>query len=715
MKKIFIFFFVNCSLLTVNCYSQSGWVLQDPPLPAHDGMWAIQFPDKNTGYACGGLGTIIKTTDSGANWDSLSTGTIANFWAMSFVNTNTGYLSGSIAAYQSIVVKTTDGGIHWRSWLFPCEEQNGIMRSLYFVNANTGYIGSDSLLMKTTNGGDNWYSAYFGPISSVKTYAIYFRNVLTGFAVGYEIFKTTNGGINWTTISVSQYPGYFSSICFVDSLNGYIAGWGNSSSSYVYKTTNGGDNWTSIQMSGTLSSITSITFSNVNTGIMAGGGVGGGIFRTTDGGFDWEPVFASCNFYAVCVCSVDTDIQFSASYAPGQVLKSTNTGQNWLCSGSLGLGSINSICFRNQLTGFAVGNGIAVTTNGGNPWLSPYQCTDSVLNCVVFASDSIGFAVGQNSIIERTNDLGATWSNQNTPVNSVDLKSVCFLNENTGYICGDQGTLLETTNSGAVWQVAGLGIDPTLNSICFVDSATGYIAGNCVVLKTTNRGINWNTLNTGTSGFWTSISFPTPNVGYITGNGNYILKTTNAGSSWTLTVLTIANSIKSLFFVNATTGYAVGGEQAVTSYIIKTTDGGENWDSEHPPTNNALICVFFIDDTVGYAAGSESSIMKTTTGGNPIGVRQVNQTVPKTFVLYQNYPNPFNPITKISFSMPHGSKVTIKIYDILGKLVKTLVDEFKDAGYYSVGFDAMNLASGVYFYRFESPNYTQSKKMVLVK
>jgi pectin methylesterase-like acyl-CoA thioesterase len=92
----------------------------------------------------------------------------------------------------------------------------------------------------------------------------------------------------------------------------------------------------------------------------------------------------------------------------------------------------------------------------------------------------------------------------------------------------------------------------------------------------------------------------------------------------------------------------------------------------------------------------------------------VNQ-LPVTYQLYQNYPNPFNPSTTIKYSIPQSSLVKIVLYDILGREVKTLVNEVKNAGYYTIRFNASSLASGVYFYRIESGNFVQVKKMMLLK
>jgi hypothetical protein len=89
--------------------------------------------------------------------------------------------------------------------------------------------------------------------------------------------------------------------------------------------------------------------------------------------------------------------------------------------------------------------------------------------------------------------------------------------------------------------------------------------------------------------------------------------------------------------------------------------------------------------------------------------------LPTSFTLSQNYPNPFNPVTKINYALPNKSKVTIKVFDILGAMVNTLVNETKDAGYYTVSFDGTGLSSGIYFYTIEAGNYNESKKMILIK
>lgn len=90
-------------------------------------------------------------------------------------------------------------------------------------------------------------------------------------------------------------------------------------------------------------------------------------------------------------------------------------------------------------------------------------------------------------------------------------------------------------------------------------------------------------------------------------------------------------------------------------------------------------------------------------------------TIPSVFKLDQNYPNPFNPSTVIKFGVPERSNVLLKIYDILGEEVATLVKEEMDAGWYSIDFNASGYSTGVYIYRMQAGNYINTKKMILVK
>jgi len=126
-----------------------------------------------------------------------------------------------------------------------------------------------------------------------------------------------------------------------------------------------------------------------------------------------------------------------------------------------------------------------------------------------------------------------------------------------------------------------------------------------------------------------------------------------------------------------------------------------------------LISAFFTDANTGWVAGHNGTILHTTNGG--VSFVDDETTQPTEFTLEQNYPNPFNPTTTFRYSIPTQSKVVIKVFDVLGNEIVTLLNEEKQIGNYAADFDASSLSSGVYFYQLKAGNYIETKKMILMK
>lgn len=115
--------------------------------------------------------------------------------------------------------------------------------------------------------------------------------------------------------------------------------------------------------------------------------------------------------------------------------------------------------------------------------------------------------------------------------------------------------------------------------------------------------------------------------------------------------------------------------------------------------------------------GGTWQLLNTITRGYsnfPIGILD-ETTMIKDYALYQNYPNPFNPSTNITYAIPLGSYVTLKVFNILGKEIATLVNEYQNAGSYKVQFDGKYLSGGIYFYQITAGNFTQTRKLSLLK
>ena len=153
------------------------------------------------------------------------------------------------------------------------------------------------------------------------------------------------------------------------------------------------------------------------------------------------------------------------------------------------------------------------------------------------------------------------------------------------------------------------------------------------------------------------------------------------------------------------------------AYLV-TTEDTISWPGNYQPQPIRIIAKGF-----GVIAEYEETTYKKLVGavingktyGKIVSVETENNSLPSHIKLYQNYPNPFNPTTVISYSLKEDGIVVIKVLDVLGKVVSTLVNDIKPAGFYKVNFDARKLSSGIYFYTIKSNNFFDRKKMILLK
>ncbi|MGB5530147.1 MAG: YCF48-related protein, partial [Ignavibacteriaceae bacterium] len=332
-------------------------------------------------------------------------------------------------------------------------------------------------------------------------------------------------------------------------------------------------------------------------------------------------------------------------------------------------------------------------------------------------------AVGEGGTLMRTTDGGNNWNMFNSGVTD-NLLSVSFV-DSFG-ICGALSqTILYSSNSGASWNIAQSGFfGGGFWGAQMLSPQIGFVAGENSIFQpllgiTTDSGVIWNFIPfylNNNEGRATGVDFTDLNTGYVSasvwdGTGA-IAKTTDSGSNWISTMFT--NPLWSIDFPISSAsqvGYAVGSEGT----ILKTYDAGGNWQQQQSGTILKLNKVHFLDLDFGFAVGENGLILKTTTGGEPVTKVDESTLTVNEFKLEQNYPNPFNPSTSLQYAISNRQFVSLKVYDVLGNEIATLVNEEKERGVYSVTFDASNLASGLYLYRIQAGSFTKTKKMILIK
>ena len=745
----------------VDSLGQSSWSWLNPSTQGNP-LAGLGFFDAQHGIAVGEAGTIIRTDDGGATWTNTShaAGINTSFIALDIVDAQMAIAVGE----YGLVLSTTDRGTTWSVPAGPAPLERLV--SVSFSGTDTGYVvgsietplypGLPSLppyfpssgsIYRTTDGGSTWEDqmpSAQGPtmetvfdvpvdiaaVTSDVAVAVGFVN--TGTAIG-TIFRTTDGGGHWSKLFPGAAP--LRAVTFIDGSTGIAVGDGGG----IFRTTDGGANWSPI-ISPTGSDLYNVAFSGENDGIAFG--IYGDCLTTNDGGVTWtlRPAPAVSLWRTVAFPGPDLAIgiafeNYNGPTGPPPVYfgvqqalyRSTDRGATWeTITGSVETHSLRSVSFKDGENGVAVSErgGILKTTDGGATWRSLDGGTllafarHPLTSVCYFPPDNIVVA-GMYGLVLHSPDGGTTWVEQSSGTTQA-LYAVAFEGPDAGYIVGDKGTILRTTDTGTHWMSQTTSYKNEFRGVDLFDPANAVVVGGSgIILRTSDAGRNWDAVSGGTDQTWYDVALGGIS-GVAVGDGGAIARTTDGGITWHPAAAGTTAPLLGVFLSGSGTGTAVGD----VGTILRTTDAGANWTISPSGTSILLYDVAFIDDLVGTVVGGAGVMLRTVTGGMPsneiTGIPV--PTLPASYRLEQNYPNPFNPVTTIRYAVPAESRVVLKIYDVLGRVVATLVDEVQPPGERSVAWDARGMASGVYLYRLEatglgSPGsqFTRDIRMVLVR
>lgn len=324
-----------------------------------------------------------------------------------------------------------------------------------------------------------------------------------------------------------------------------------------------------------------------------------------------------------------------------------------------------------------------------------------------------------------------------------DLSTSCFSTTIKYDLSGSSQWIRKDTLINGSDEVIGMDKDPSGNIIVTCDH--GF---DILTLKYNSAGaLLWKKSYTGISGIYydrvTDLDIdPLGNV-YLTGNS--VRTTASGGEDFITLKYDAAGNLLWERFYNGTYGdgdYAKGitvdenGNAYITGIafdlnfdfnymtIKYDTDGTEKWKISYDGgfTHRRDDATAIILDNEGNVVvtgissrGANFDDITTIKYSQSTGITQISSQIPRAFSLSQNYPNPFNPVTILEFEIPKAGFVSLKIYDMLGKEINTLVNSNLNPGRYKYDFDAGSLTSGIYFYKLEAGNYSETKKMLLVK
>ena len=701
-----------------------------------------------TGEANGGHnnfpgGGVLKSTDAGITWNFLGLeGTISiGRIVINPQNSDILYLA-SVGSYfapnpERGIYKSTDGGLTWDISLF-ISDTTGAVDIIIDPNNPDRLMAATWERVRRPNS-----SHLFGPSSG--------------------IYKTTDAGNNWRKITSSTLPNATiqnvgriglaihdndPNIVYSLFTDGYnIIG--------LYRSNDFGVSWTNVDTDNELSDGTAgfswyfgqVRVHPTNPNIVYVMDVA--FMRSTDGGNTWPikygyggPSQLHVDHHAMAFNP--TDPNFIINGNDGGINVSTDGGQTFSQPKNIPATQFYEIGldYNNpeKLYGGAQDNGTNRTPDGSiNSWESIYG-GDGFYVVVDYNNSNIIYAESQNGWLGKTSNGGISWTvgvlngidgseptNWSTPVVMDPTSSnILYYGTHSLYRTTDGAEnwikispqLTDWVSGRRLGTLTTIAVAPTNSDVIYVGTDDAH------VWVSSDNGTNWNDISAGLPQRWVTRVVVDPsdeNIVYVTFSGlkwrdpqPHVYRSTDKGNIWTDISSNLPDAPVNAFAVDNNYSNRIYLGSDVGMYVSFNT--GQSWevlgeglpvlpigDIKIHPTENFLV------------AGTYGRSMYKIDLNLVTSLEDDQPQIVKGFSLSQNYPNPFNPSTTISWQSPVNGHQTLKVYNVTGQLVATLVDENKSAGKHQIDFNATLLASGIYFYKLDAGNFSETKKMLILK
>jgi ligand-binding sensor domain-containing protein len=655
---------------------------------------------------------VYKSSNNGTSWSRCSfttNPTIADF-ALDVETLPNGDVvaSRSLAPYN--IYRSTNGGTTWlatsgNNTSFPTWEFFNYDASNLFASSSGGGV------YLSINNGASWTATNSGLTNTLTRAFTKKDSNLFVSTVGGGVFISTNKGSSWSAVNTGltnynvRHLFTFGSTIFAATEAG------------VFSTTNNGAQWTKLGTTGLTDTLTVyLLVDSNNTGgvnIYAGSG-DSGIFRSTDNGATWASV--NNGFPKTYVSSLKSEgngkILATTFYG---IYRSTNSGDTW---NSL-TGTITATIPWKMKMHPVTNEMYAATSAGLFKTINSTEWNFIDINAGYVQAYDITFTASGNLVaatgygIYVSTDNTTTWARK---LSDVTL-SVHTLSNGT-MIAGtfSSGKVYRSTNNGETWQASST----TLPGVAMysISSGTNGSGGTNIYLATqgsgvyrsTDDGVTWLEKSSGLNASINALVVNNSGHIFAASEIGGVYRSTNYGDSWTAINNGLENIYAWAMAINPTNQHLFVGNGS--NGVFRSTDNGNSWSAYNTNLTNTNVQSLAVDN-VGYLwMGTRTSGVFRTTYSTPVAEEKNTQL---NFSLSQNYPNPFNPTTTIRFEVPVSGFVSLKIFDLLGREVTTLLDEKKDVGSYEVTLDGRNLSSGVYFYRLQSGEFVQTKKLIFQK
>ncbi|MBN2008961.1 T9SS type A sorting domain-containing protein [candidate division KSB1 bacterium] len=719
----------------------------------------IHFPTEQTGYAIGTDGLIIKSTDGGEHWTQQENFYSNNLNRVLFLDELNGWTIGE----KGLILHTADGGSHWEKQT--SSSMDNLLGIDFIGTEKVCVVGENQSILLYAGTHNVWSRINFTTTDRDTPFFfedVFFIDDMNGWICGYDqdengvILFTTDGGIHWQRrvtggVGVISYLGFSSiglnalhQIYFYDNLKTGLTltkttnnhKWAN----ILLKTTNNGYNWKGLSESNDAGNLASDGCFSVLSGnrIVVTGGQGD--FRySDDNGRTCKLPHRDRRWWQALIPGNNGQLLAFQHYYQRDVTSVSSPDDRE----------------RNRMLAFYRSIDYGTTWQEYTPQFNNVTATVSPDNIFLFNSyllnrDTLWTVIEDTSYSESiffSTDFGQTYHEVQNDINSGEyLGETCFVSPDTlirfrlmrseespndyksilsfAYSFNGGKTFEQAENSDVWNDITSSGLTyKAVNDYHFFNGHTGFLVGTeGNIIKTTDAGKTWANIYSGVVEDLWAIEFLDNQTGFVVGDFGRILKTEDGGDTWRKTDSGTQENIYAISFMNDHEGW-VGTETGLRN----TTDVGETWYGVPLRYNRGPVREITFDNknngyayTINWQSDNYAHLLRMK--NSLIGIDRDNPASrqPRTITLSQNYPNPFNALTRIDYYLPNSGSVSIKIINLQGQVVCTLVNESKNSGHYSATWDGRSdagipVSSGIYFYQLHCNGTPKNQKLLLLK
>lgn len=634
---------------------------------------------------------LYRSTNSGLSWAEATNG-MWNVYTTALGVYNQTFLAGASDGTNVLLFISQDDGASWEQVNTISPTQSIMCFTVKDTIIFAGTYGDGVYVSK--DGGFRWGKpANAGLEHQVVSLLTVGSNIFAG-TWGGGIYESADNGASWSHLAVPNYNTDVTSL-FMHDNKLFMASGRN-----LFSSTDSGSTWS--QVSGSVPTI-------YNSTIVAAGSVlylasDQGVFESSDDGASWNSLGLS-DPYIESICVSGNNL--IAGTRNVGIFTSQDNGASWLQTGVVNNMMVQAITAIDStlIVGDGAQEGVFISRDCGNSYKEYTNLSHSNVLCLktngkdVYAGTEQADTSGGG--VFKSSDYGRSWQRvglKNEIVADVEFAGAYLF-------AASPGGIFRTSNGGATWSQSGTSLPNSSSTRLAEFNSSLFAATTGGIFTTPDNGATWHSFGLGDTAV---LSIVNTGSALLAGTQYGIFRSVPPDSNWiqvgfpdTTISFLVAND--SMIFVG--TGYG----------LFLSKSNWTKWASIWDGIDKVSISSFAIGKDFLFAGSWTEGVWRRPMSDMLAGVTRTEENFPVRFTLEQNYPNPFNPTTAISYQLSAVSNVTLKVYDVLGRGVTTLVNKRQNPGTYNVTFNATDLPSGVYFYRLDARGCSEVKKMLVLK